>query len=130
MKLLVEQGFVRLRDANSIVQCRYDELCDRDEVEPDPLKTLLAPTHDIDDRIVAVEACWDGGNDDSSARLVAIVKRPGRSHPRFDEVVLGSLGSADVMAKGRAVADLLGVPFHSTQPEHGDLGLPRWWDNH
>jgi hypothetical protein len=43
---------------------------------------------------------------------------------------LGSLDDADTedLAKARAVADALGVPFHFTQPENADLDPPRWWD--
>ncbi|GAB3336103.1 hypothetical protein RMN56_30805 [Micromonospora halotolerans] len=95
-------------------------------------ESLVERARRITDRVVAVEGYWDGDSFGWHARLVAIVARPGHQHPHFDEVGLGSLGVADPedIAKGQAVAAALGVPFHFTQPERADIGLPRWWDNY
>jgi hypothetical protein len=123
-----------LRDAQVIAETRFGELGAAGEVEPAPQATvdgLLATARAIQQRVVAVEGYWDGDNLGWHARLVAVIERPSRAHDRYDEVFLGNLGSADLedLAKARAVADVLGVPFHFTQPEHADLDLPRWWDH-
>jgi hypothetical protein len=134
IRLLVQHA-MRFADAQRVVAARSTELSRRGEIDPQPEVTaeyLIERARRITDRVVAVEGCWDGDTFGWNARLAVIVARPGDQHPHFDEVCLGSLGVADVedIAKGQAVAAALGVPFHFTQPELADIGLPRWWDNH
>ena len=95
--------------------------------------------------IVAVEAVWDGDTQGWFVRLVAIVRRPGPDHERFDEVLLNLLrDGSDIRLfngdvppwpearratdQGQAVAQHFGVPFHFTSPELPDTELPRRWD--
>jgi hypothetical protein len=92
-----------------------------------------------------VEALWDGDTQGWYVDLVAIVRRPGRHHDRFDEVPLSALRhGGDIRLfngqvppwpearraaeQGQAVAQHFGVPFHFTSPEAPDVDLPRWWD--
>jgi hypothetical protein len=120
-------------DAQVMAEMRLSELDAAGLVEPAPPTTvdsLLARARTIEQPVVVVEGYWDGDSHGWYARLVAVVERPSSSGGRYDEVFLGSLDTADTedLAKARAVADALGVPFHFTQPERADLDLPRWWD--
>jgi hypothetical protein len=124
---------LRFPDAQDMAEMRLNELHAAGLVEPAPQTTvdsLLAKARAIEHPIVVVEAYWDGDSHGWYARLVAVVERPDSSGGRYDEVYLGSLDDADTedLAKGHAVAEALGVPFHFTQPERADLDLPRWWD--
>lgn len=131
--MLVQQQAFSIADAQDVSGMRFATLDGRGEIDPVPevtVESLLARARAVADRIVAVEAYWDGDSFGWHAVLVAIVDRPSRWHPRFDEVSLGLLGHADAedIATARAVAEALGVPFHFTQPERADIDLPRWWD--
>lgn len=131
--LRAQQAGLSLVGAQDIAEFRYGQLYDRGEVEPEPLVTvesILAKARTVTERIVVVEAHWDGDSRGWHLCLAAIVERPSLSHPRFDEVYLAILGAADAedVAKGAAVASALGVPFHCVQPESPDLTIPRWWD--
>jgi hypothetical protein len=123
---------LRFPDAQAMAELRLSELQAAGLVEPAEQATvdsLLARARAIEQRVIVVEGYWDGDSNGWYARLVAVVECPGG---RYDEVLLGSLDDADTedLAKARAVADALGVPFHFTQPERADLNLPRWWDGH
>ncbi|MEV7907766.1 hypothetical protein [Streptomyces anulatus] len=106
---------------------------------------LIETARAIGEPVVAVEALWDGDTEGWFVELVAIVRRPGRCHPHFDERPLamfrhGSdlrafngevppwLEAVEATEKGQAVARTLGVPFHFTSPDTPDVELPRWWD--
>jgi hypothetical protein len=134
MKALRERDpGLRFPDAQVMAEMRLSELYVAGLVEPAPQTTvdgLLARARAIEQRVVVVEGYWDGDSHGWYARLVAVVEGPGSSGGRYDEVFLGSLDDAgtEELAKARAVADALGVPFHFTQPESADLDLPRWWD--
>ncbi|HEX5406286.1 MAG TPA: hypothetical protein VFX16_28760 [Pseudonocardiaceae bacterium] len=133
IRVLVQQQALSLSDAQQISGMRFTTLHDRGEIEPLPeitIESLLAPARALAERIVAIEAYWDGDSFGWHAALVAIIERPSQQHSRFDEVHLGLLGQADTddIATARAVAEALGVPFHFTQPERADIDLPRWWD--
>lgn len=95
--------------------------------------------------VAAVEAFWDGDTQGWYVVLVAVLRRPGRLHDRFDDVLLTVLrhGSdirlftgavppwpeaQQAIEQGRAVARHAGVPFHFASPEKPDDDLPRWWD--
>jgi hypothetical protein len=127
IKLLMEaEPRPSLADAVIIAAVRHSELYQRGEVAPEPPVTadsLLAAGRDIGDRVVAVEAYWDGDSFGWYVRVAAIVRRPGPEHPRFDEVFLGSLGDGDTekITLAMDVAVSLGVPFHFTQPERADV---------
>jgi hypothetical protein len=109
-------------------------LADRGEVSPPPpeptVDEMVATIVAADAPPVAVEVCWDGDASGWIADLVAVVARPGDDHPHYDEVALWSYRGADVADRGRAVARLLGVPFHFDHSGAPDIGLPRWWDRH
>ncbi|MEU8185418.1 hypothetical protein AB0B85_28010 [Micromonospora sp. NPDC049044] len=106
---------------------------------------LVETVRAITDRVVAVEALWDGDTQGWHVRLYAIVRRPSHHHPCFDEqpLALFSHGSdrrlfagevppwpeaAEASEKGRAVADSIGVPFFFASPDVPDIDLRRWWD--
>jgi hypothetical protein len=106
---------------------------------------LIDKANAITTPILAVEALWDGDTQGWYVDLVAIVNRPGRHHSRFDEVPLTTLRhGGDIRLfngqvppwpeaqqageLGRAVAQHAGVPFHFTNADEPDVGLPRWWD--
>ncbi|MEU5726346.1 hypothetical protein [Micromonospora sp. NPDC047738] len=117
------------------------------EAEPVPPTTakLIEKAAAITAPVVAVEALWDGDTHGWSVDLVAIVRRPGRHHDRFDEVPLTVLRhSGDIRLfndqvppwpearqateQGQAVAQHVGVPFHFASPEAPGIDLARWWD--
>ncbi|MEV6927412.1 hypothetical protein AB0M46_23305 [Dactylosporangium sp. NPDC051485] len=114
---------------------------------PPPLTTaqLIEKAEAVTAPIVAVEAFWDGDTQGWFVVLVAIVRRPGRSHDHFDEAPLTVLqhGSdirlfngqvppwpeaQQAIEQGRAVAQHVGVPFHFASPGEPSDDMPRWWD--
>ncbi|MFF5229434.1 hypothetical protein [Dactylosporangium sp. NPDC000521] len=117
------------------------------EPPPPPLTTaqLIEKAEAVTAPIVAVEAFWDGDTQGWFVVLVAIVRRPGRHHHRFDEVRLTVLQhggdtrlfngqvppwpeSQQATEQGRAVAQHVSVPFHFASPAEPNDDLPRWWD--
>ncbi|WP_432981868.1 hypothetical protein [Dactylosporangium sp. CA-233914] len=125
----------------------FEAAARRREHEPDPRTTeaLIARAAGIGAPVVAVEALWDGDTQGWVVRLVAIVRRPGRRHDRFDDITLMILRHGgdirlftgqvppwpeahQATEQGQAVARHFGVPFHFTSPQTPDINLPRWWD--
>jgi hypothetical protein len=115
--------------------------------KPSPPTTaqLIEKADAITAPIVAIEALWDGDTQGRFVDLVAIVRRPGPNHDRFDEVPLTVLQhggdirlfngqvppwpeAQQATEQGQAVAQRLDVPFHFTSPEAPDVDLPWWWD--
>lgn len=138
-----------LYQAQDLLNERRAELDRRGLVEPEPVSPttakLIEKTAAITAPVVAVEALWDGDTQGWYVDLVAIVRRPGRHHNRFDGVPLTVLRhggdirlfnsqvppwpeARQATEQGQAVAQHIGVPFHFTSPEAPDVDLPRWWD--
>ncbi|MEV1000050.1 hypothetical protein [Nonomuraea sp. NPDC050202] len=118
------------------------------DLESPPVQNhrLIEAARALSEPVGAIEAPWDGDTQGWFVVLVAIVRRPGRHHHRFDERPLTSIrhGSdlrvingqvppwpeaIEALEKGEAVARSLGVPFHFTSPDSPDIDLPRWWDS-
>jgi hypothetical protein len=115
-------------------------------VPPPPATAqLIEKAEAVTARILAIEAFWDGDTQGWFVVLVAIVRRPGAYHDRFDEVPLTVLRhggdirlftgqvppwpeAQQAIEQGQAVAQHLGVPFHFASPEKPDDELPRWWE--
>ncbi|XVU30180.1 hypothetical protein ACQPZJ_24745 [Actinoplanes sp. CA-054009] len=112
---------------------------------PPTTEQLIAKAAAVTAPIAAVEAYWDGDTQGWHVPLVAVVRRPSRHHPAFDEVLLTILdGGGDIRlfngqappwpeaqsatAQGQAVAHHFGVPFLFASPELPVLDPPRWWD--
>ncbi|GGR87902.1 hypothetical protein GCM10010169_35190 [Micromonospora fulviviridis] len=138
-----------LYQAQDLLIERRAELDGRGLVEPEPTPAttaqLIEKAAAITAPVVAVEALWDGDTQGWCVDLVAIVRRPGRHHDRFDEVPLTVLRQGgdirlfnghvppwpearQATEQGQAVAQHVGVPFHFTSPEAPDVELQRWWD--
>jgi hypothetical protein len=135
-----------LVEAQELVDSRFGWLSNRGEVEPEPvmqLDDLQARINAIPERVVAVEARWDGDTYGWLVELLAIIERPSEHHPRFDEICLAVLcrydvltpssgpprpGAADAIHFGRTVARTLDIPFYFSSPDTPDIDLPRWWD--
>ncbi|WP_259464843.1 hypothetical protein [Streptomyces sp. TLI_171] len=146
VRVLIDVGFVRfgigVASAHLLVGDRYRELGDRVARTPDgPVdpESLAWRAAGIDDRILAVEAVWDGDTvHDWFVALVAIGE--GKEHHLATlyrgtaERYLGSDDRVDgrphtaVAADriGRALAERLGVPFHFASPDEPDDEAPRW----
>jgi hypothetical protein len=137
-----------LPEAHDVLATRSRQLAERGLVEPEPTPPdgpqLVERVRTLPDRVVAIEARWDGDTTGWFVELVAVVERPGPHHDRFDAVPLRPYrhGSdlrlfndvvppwpeaAEASEHGRAVAGALGVPFHFASPEHPDDQAPRWW---
>jgi hypothetical protein len=134
--------------AQAIAWERSRSLARLGEVEPEPVMTLdelLAKVAEIPDRIVAIEAVWDGETDGWFVELLAIVERTSRHHHRFDQVVLAFLRrggdirlfndqvppwpeAVEATQHGQALAMSVGVPFYFFDPQTPNLDQPRWWD--
>lgn len=113
--------------------------------QPPTTGRLIEMVASVTAPVVAVEAFWDGDTQGWFVVLVAVVRRPGPRHERFDEVTLTTLTEGREMplsdgqvplwpeaqqaiAQGRAVAQHFGVPFHFASPHERNDDLPRWWD--
>ncbi len=139
-----------LHEAQDLLVARRDELDRQGLVRPGPppptTAELIERAAAIDGPVAAVEALWDGDTQGWFVDLVAVVRRPGRQHERFDEVSLTFIRrggdirlfngtvppwpeAVEATAQGQAVAAHLGVPFHFTSPDAPDVGLARWWDD-
>jgi hypothetical protein len=137
-----------LYQAQAVVDQRLRWLTERGEVEPDPVvgvAELVTKLQAISEPVAAIEALWDGDTQGWLVMLVAVIERPSRRHPRFDEVTLALLRhsgdirlfngevppwpeAAEAAEKGEALATALGVPFYFADPDTPDDALPRWWD--
>ncbi|WP_432830727.1 hypothetical protein [Dactylosporangium sp. CA-092794] len=138
-----------LHQAQDLLAERQAELDRQGLVQPDPppptIQDLIEKTDALTEPIAAIEALWDGDTQGWHVRLVAVVRRPGRHHERFDDVPLTVLrhGSdlrlfngqvppwpeaQQASEQGQAVARHYGVPFQFTNPDEPDIDLPRWWD--
>ncbi|MDX3310506.1 hypothetical protein P1S61_15680 [Streptomyces sp. ME08-AFT2] len=122
-----------LREAEQVVHARYAALGDRVQYRPpDPLDTpsLVARAAALPGRVVAVEALWDGDTvHDWFVVLVAVLDAD--SGGEADLAIVhhrrgGPAPGAAAAAAGRALADVLGVPFHFPSPDAPDLEAPRW----
>jgi hypothetical protein len=122
--------------AQDIVAGRMDHLTRLGVVEPEPstaVADMLVKARAISAAVAAVEAVWDGDTQGWFVELLAIVKRPGSRHERFDEVPLAALRhgpdirlfngqvppwpeATEATEKGRALAGALGVPFYFASP--------------
>jgi hypothetical protein len=85
-----------------------------------------------------IEALWDGDTEGWFVCLVAVTLRPKLKHnlasirhgtdmrifngeaPPWPEAL-------EATATGRALADLIGVPFRFASPDNPNIDLPRWW---
>jgi hypothetical protein len=140
MVIREESGIpVGLVDAQDVAWERSRWFAHRGEVEPEPvitLNALMAKTAAIPDRIVAIEAVWDGETDGWFVELLAVVERPRRQHRRFDQVLLACLrGEGDIhllnnqvppwpeageaAQLGQALASSLRVPFYFSNRRPG-----------
>ena len=140
-----------LHEAVETVILRRQRLIDGGRLEPEPppapmdVEEIIATARAIGASVAAIEADWDGDSFGWMVDLYAIVERPSRHHARFDEVRLAIIRHGDDLRVfngqvppwpevaqarriGEAVAARLGVPFHFTDPDASDIGLPRWWD--
>jgi hypothetical protein len=135
-----------LYEAQDIVAQRLRWLTAHAVVEPETPVTvddLLGKVRAITAPVVAVEAVWDGDTRGWFVELLAIVERPGRRHPRFDEVSLAVLRhggdirlfnggvpplpeAIDAAEHGEALARVLGVPFQFASPTTRDDQALRW----
>ncbi|MFF7446327.1 MULTISPECIES: hypothetical protein [unclassified Streptomyces] len=121
-----------LREAEIVVQARYEALGDRVRFRPpDPLDTpsLAARAAALPGRVAAVEALWDGDTvHDWFVVLVAVLDDPaGEGHLAIVHHRRGAPSpSARATEAGRALADHLGVPFHFGSPDVPDDEAPRW----
>ncbi|MFD1370537.1 hypothetical protein [Actinoplanes sichuanensis] len=138
-----------LYEAQELLYARRAELDRLGLVEPEPppptTEQLIEKAAAVTAPVVAIEALWDGDTQGWYVCIVAIVRRPGRDHDRYDQVLLTALrhGSDHRLFtgqvppwpeaqqgtdQGQAVARALGVPFHFTSPDIPDTDLSRWWD--
>lgn len=99
-----------LYQAQDLLIERRAELDRRGLVEPEPTPATTATTAQLIEKaaaitapVVAVEALWDGDTQGWCVDLVAIVRRPGRHHDRFDEVPLTCCGKAVTSACSTAM---------------------------
>lgn len=151
--LLCDEGGLQpppgLYQAQDLLLARQAELDRRRLIEPEPQPPVTAQLIEmaaaITAPVVAVEASWDGDTQGWYVQLVAIVRRSGPHHDRFDEVLLSAVRhGGDIRLfngqvppwpearraaeQGQAIAKHFGVPFHFSSPEAPDVDLPRWWD--
>ncbi|MFI1508720.1 hypothetical protein [Streptomyces sp. NPDC020597] len=122
-----------LLEAQKVVHARYAALGDRVRYRPpDPLDTptLAARAASLPGRVVAVEALWDGDTvHDWFVVLVAVLDddQRGEADLAFVHHRRGGPPPGEAAAAaGRALADLLGVPFHFPSPDVPDDEAPRW----
>ncbi|WP_212829349.1 hypothetical protein [Catellatospora sp. TT07R-123] len=138
---------LRLHDVREMIDARRAELgipIDDGTIRTD-LAEATAALDAITVPVAAVEALWDGDSIGWIVVLFAIVRRPGREHPAFDEMCLGAFRyggdlrvlngqvppwpeAADARRIGTELADRLGVPFYFHSPDTPDTFLPRWWN--
>lgn len=150
--LVREQGMIDpkpgLREAQDMVAARMARLVEQGLVEPEPRpdpRQITATIATITEPIAAIEATWDGDTQGWFVLLLAIVRRPSRHHPQFDEIHLAAFRqgtdlrlfngtvppwpeAADATTMGTSIAANLGVPFHFTNLDSPDVDPPRWWD--
>jgi hypothetical protein len=137
-----------LCQAQAVVAQRLRWLTERGEVEPEPVVSvaeLVTKVRAVSERVAAIEALWDGDTEGWLVMLLAVIERPSRHHPRFDEITLALLRhggdirifngevppwpeAVEALQKGEALATALGVPFYFADPDAPDDELPRWWD--
>ncbi|MFE4695859.1 hypothetical protein ACWCPD_27160 [Streptomyces sp. NPDC001935] len=121
-----------LHEAEQVVHARYEALGDRVRYRPpDPLDlpSLAARAEELPGRIAAIEALWDGDTvHDWFVVLVAVLDDPaGDGHLATVLQRRGGPRPGTAAAEaGRALADLLGVPFHFASPDVPDDEAPRW----
>ncbi|MGA3540879.1 hypothetical protein ACK8GE_16480 [Micromonosporaceae bacterium DT194] len=131
--------------AERLASLRAEGLVEPEE-PPAEVPLLVQPVTATVDPVVAMEALWDGDTQGWFVTLYAIVRRPSRHHPCFDERPLARFRhssdlhlfegegppwpeAAEAIEKGQAIARSIGVPFHFASPVAPDDGLPRWWDS-
>ncbi|MEU6882196.1 hypothetical protein [Streptomyces sp. NPDC046712] len=131
-----------LYEALDVVAERYRELGRRFEPGPtEPLDpaALAARAAQLPGRAVAVEAVWDGDTfgwmvdlqlvtDDPDTEHCLAVIRHGGDLRLFNGTVPPWPEAQEAQSAGRALAELLGVPFHFASPDRPDDEAPRWRD--
>ncbi|MEH1098223.1 hypothetical protein [Micromonospora sp. CPCC 205561] len=138
-----------LHQATDVVEERRHRLTVQGRLDPEPppapMSRIVERVEAIAEPVVAVEALWDGDTARWGVSLVAVVRRPGRHHPRYDEEHLcfldgrgappsvgagpRTLAGAEAVQKGSELARALGVPFHFFRADDQDVDPPRWWDS-
>ncbi|MGW4647954.1 hypothetical protein [Kitasatospora sp. NPDC004289] len=147
VRLVVDVGLVRdgigIGTAQLIVGDRYEHHGDRVARQPHSpldLESLALKAAGLGERVVAVEAVWDGDTvHDWFVVLLAVTEDPAAEHSLGvvysstadrhlgEDVDTGRRPRVAVAAEraGRALAEHLGVPFHFASPDEPDDEAPR-----
>ncbi|MET7981855.1 hypothetical protein [Streptomyces sp. NPDC005281] len=121
-----------LSEAQLVVHARYEALADRVRHRPPDaldVSSLAARAAAFPGRVAAVEALWDGDTvHDWFVVLVAVMDDPdGEGHLAIvHQRPRGPRPGTAAAEAGRALADLLEVPFHFPSPDVPDDEVPRW----
>ena len=111
----------------------------------DDLDSLEAELDAFPDKLVALEACWNGDTRGWFLRLFAIFDIPSADHPRYTSRLVQTVSSTSerrlfkrearpwhearvANALGEALANKRGVPFYFPAPMVPDEQCARWWD--